>query len=209
MFATRTFVVASLAAVFAQVTFAAECTRKYTVKEGDYCDKISAANNASTYQLGATNAGVINEACTNLQIDSTICLGNAEGDCQTTYVVQGGDSCGKIWENSRINATIFSFNNPQVNQDCSNIYIGEVLCVANEVLVPSAPAGPIHTGPPPEAPVVLANGVTTTVPPKTAPTPAPAPVAVQPEEDHDEDCEEIEVVVGETDEDLPFCDELE
>ena len=29
--------------------FAADCTRTYTVKEGDWCDTISAANNVSTY----------------------------------------------------------------------------------------------------------------------------------------------------------------
>jgi hypothetical protein len=28
---------------------AATCTRTYTVKTGDYCDSISAANNVSTY----------------------------------------------------------------------------------------------------------------------------------------------------------------
>lgn len=38
-----------LLAVFFSAAFAASCTRTYTVKEGDWCDTISAANNVSTY----------------------------------------------------------------------------------------------------------------------------------------------------------------
>lgn len=207
MFSTRAVVVASLAAIFAQVSYAAECSRKYTVKEGDYCDKISAANNVSTYQLGAINPGVINEACDNLQIGQEICLGTQDEDCSTTYVVQAGNTCSQIWESARINSTIFSFNNPQVNQDCTNIYTGEVLCVANEVLVPAQPDVPIHTGPPATA---AANPTPTATQAATpaATTPAVAPTSPAQQEDDEEDCEEIEVVVG-GDEDLPFCDELD
>ncbi|KAJ3521968.1 hypothetical protein NMY22_g12089 [Coprinellus aureogranulatus] len=50
---------------------------------------------------------------------------------------------------------------------------------------------------------------TTTIP---EPVVTPAPAAVAPpkgaEEDEEEDCEEFEVVEGDTDEDLPFCDQL-
>lgn len=34
---------------------AASCSRSYTIQDGDICDSISAANNASTYQLAALN----------------------------------------------------------------------------------------------------------------------------------------------------------
>lgn len=229
MFAVRTLILASLAIV-AQVSSAAKCTRSYTVKEGDYCDKISAANNVSTYQLGANNPGVINEACDNLVIGGTLCLGTKGEDCSTTYVVSAGDTCSQIWENTRVNATIFSFNNPQVDDECSNIYIGEVLCVAGEVLVPPAPDVPIHTAPAPvpqasptaapagkpvktnapasttPAPPVAAKPTATPPPAVAAPPPAKPPAG---DADDEEDCDEYEVVDPDTDEDLPFCDELE
>jgi len=52
-------------AVFAQSVFAAKCSRTYEIKAGDYCDKISQAQNVSTYQLAAINSAIINKGCSN------------------------------------------------------------------------------------------------------------------------------------------------
>ncbi|KAJ2919367.1 hypothetical protein MD484_g1013, partial [Candolleomyces efflorescens] len=216
---TRALAVASFA-LFAQVASAATCTRTYTIKEGDYCDKISAANNVSTYQLGAINPGVINEACDNLVIGGELCLGTQGEDCTATYVVSAGNVCSQIWDNHRINSTIFSLNNPQVNEDCTNIYTGQVLCVSPEVLVPAAPGVPIHTGAPAVASSTPVAKPPATSAPAVAATPAPASTTPPPvaaaaptksadaDEDEEEDCDEWEVVEGPTDEDIPFCDEV-
>ncbi|KAJ2929206.1 hypothetical protein H1R20_g7883, partial [Candolleomyces eurysporus] len=191
---TRALAVASFA-LFAQVASAATCTRTYTIKEGDYCDKISAANNVSTYQLGAINPGVINEACDNLVIGGQLCLGTEGEDCKATYVVGAGNTCSQIWDNHRINSTIFSLNNPQVNEDCTNIYTDETPVAKPPTA--TSPAAAANT--PAPTPVV-------TPPPAAA---APTKSADADEEDDEEDCDEYEVVEGPTDEDLPFCDELE
>jgi hypothetical protein len=236
MFATRTLYFASLVAVFSQTAYAAKCIREYTVKAGDICDSISAANNASTYQLGAINPGRINAACTNLIPGSSICLGTEAEDCTQTLVVTPDLTCEQIYAASQINSTIFAFNNPQVNAECSNIYIGEVLCVAKEVIVPPVPEGAIHVGPVPTQTVTFANGATSTPTESVSLTPGPvktpeptkapaaAPANLAPakpvEEDDEEDCEaedddeegeceDIEVVEGPGNEHLPFCDELE
>jgi len=117
------------------------CARTYTVQDGDYCDLISAANNASTYQLAEANYQTINDACTNLQVGQQLCLGNVGSDCQTTYVVKQGDYCDLISQNNAINTTLLMTNNPQIDDNCYNLYIGEVLCVADSVLVTPPPAG--------------------------------------------------------------------
>lgn len=106
--------------------YAADCTRTYTVVDGDICDSISAANNASTYQLAAVNSGVIDSTCSNLSPDSSICLGTEGEDCSTTYVVQSGDTCDDISSVFGINSTLLWTNNPNIDSECSNIYIGEV-----------------------------------------------------------------------------------
>lgn len=224
-------------ALLASGASAAECTRKYTVKAGDYCDTISAANKASTYQLGAINAGVINKDCDNLVPGQEICLANTDADCQEVTVVIAGNTCEAIWSKYNLDKEVFYKNNPQVRRDCRNIYIDEVLCVAKNTDVPAPPPAdvPIHTGPPaaeatPPVPLPpLPAGETEDAPNFAAPTPAPAapqapapaapeaPVtpapAPAPADDDEEECEEeyeeIEVVEGETDEDLPFCDELD
>ncbi|KAG6376602.1 hypothetical protein JVT61DRAFT_1584 [Boletus reticuloceps] len=116
------------------------CTRTYIVQPGDICDKISAQNNVSTYQLAVVNDNIIDLECDNLNPGSTICLGWAGEDCSTTYVVQPDDTCDDISYAYNINETIFYDNNPQLNADCTNLYIGEVVCMAPTVMVPALPA---------------------------------------------------------------------
>lgn len=174
--------------VAALPAFAAQCSRSYTVKSGDTCDMISAAQNTSTYQLAVMNSGSVNQGCTNLAIGQTLCLGNANEDCQTTHVVQDGDICDTIMSTYGINATMLYTNNPNINEGCTNIYPGEVLCVVNGVQVPPAPAGGIPTPSPSAVPASTVQ----------APSPtAPAPTDTSSSDDN-----------GDDDENLPFCDEL-
>ncbi|KIK63952.1 hypothetical protein GYMLUDRAFT_424889 [Collybiopsis luxurians FD-317 M1] len=130
---------------FVQSVAAQACARNYTVQDGDYCDSISAAQNVSTYQLATVNAGVFNSDCTNLQPGTTICLGYEGQDCSTTYVVQAQDTCDLITNSYNINSTLLYGNNPQINSDCTNIYVGEVLCVAGTIAAPPAGSATVNT----------------------------------------------------------------
>ncbi|KAF9000448.1 hypothetical protein BDQ17DRAFT_1359634 [Cyathus striatus] len=106
------------------------CTRNYSVRLGDYCDLISAQQNVSTYQLATVNAGIINADCSNLFLREVLCLGLEGQDCDQVSVVQEGDSCWAIATAASITVDTLLDNNPNVATDCSNIYPGEVLCVA-------------------------------------------------------------------------------
>ncbi|KAI0662626.1 hypothetical protein C8Q70DRAFT_571745 [Cubamyces menziesii] len=195
MFA-RSVVAAFVAVPFiAQVAFAGSCTRTYTVQEGDWCDTISAAQKVSTYQLAVVNSGSINSGCDNLQPGQVLCLGTEGEDCSTTHVVQPDDTCDGITANYNINATLLYANNPQIASDCGNLYIGEVLCVANSVAVPSPISGsplPAATIPATATPVKATS--TTVTPFSTSATISSA----TPTETADDD----------DDDDLPYCDEL-
>ncbi|PPQ76725.1 hypothetical protein CVT26_004433 [Gymnopilus dilepis] len=125
----------------AQIAFPTNCARNYTVQDGDFCDKISANEKASTYQLATANAGIIDPACDNLfvgetryspylKLEQVICLGLTGHDCDTVHVVANGDGCPDIATAAGISLADLLANNPNINADCSNIYIGEVLCVA-------------------------------------------------------------------------------
>ncbi|OBZ77306.1 hypothetical protein A0H81_01785 [Grifola frondosa] len=186
MFA-RAVIAAVLAAPFvAQSVFAADCSRTYTVQEGDWCDTISAAKNVSTYQLAVVNTGNIDSSCDNLQVGNTICLGTVGEDCTTTYVVKQNDSCDLIAQNYQLNTTILYTNNPQIDAECSNIYIGEVLCVAKSIAVPPPPAGsslPAATIPATATPANAHPSTSASVPSSTS-------------------------TDAGNDDDLPWCDEL-
>ncbi|GFZ42761.1 hypothetical protein JCM24511_00479 [Saitozyma sp. JCM 24511] len=105
------------------------CTRNATVQAGDTCDSISTKYGVSTFQLALVNDASIDEQCENLMPNQTVCLGVSGQDCTKVYTVVANDTCAWIEEMYGMdNSTLYS-NNPQINGDCSNIYIGEVLCV--------------------------------------------------------------------------------
>jgi hypothetical protein len=72
------------------------------------------------------NINNINYNCSNLQYGEIICLGSVGADCQTTHVVGSGDTCDSIASVAGINTTMLNLNNPQIDADCTNVYIGEV-----------------------------------------------------------------------------------
>ncbi|KAG2004305.1 hypothetical protein CC2G_002873 [Coprinopsis cinerea AmutBmut pab1-1] len=185
MFAKSAVAFASLA-LFVQAASAAQCTRTYTIKEGDYCDSISAAQGVSTYQLAVLNAGKINPRCDNLVPGDELCLGTDEVDCRETTVVIAGNTCSAIWDENTLDSEIFYLNNPQVSRDCRNIYIDEA--------TPPVPLDP--------APTPAPEGENLTPEPINEAPPAPE------EEECEDEYEEIEVIYGSDDESIPYCDEL-
>ncbi|TCD71388.1 hypothetical protein EIP91_010094 [Steccherinum ochraceum] len=133
-----TLVAATAIAVHAQ-SGVANCDREYTVQENDFCDKISAAQNVSTFQLAEVNKAVIDPLCDNLHEGEVICLGVEGQDCTTVHVIAEGEFCFEIAGNAGISLDTLLANNPNVNSDCSNIGVGEVLCTAN-VTIPYTPS---------------------------------------------------------------------
>ncbi|WWC60092.1 uncharacterized protein I303_102656 [Kwoniella dejecticola CBS 10117] len=108
------------------------CTRNATVVSGDTCDSISRKYGVSTYQLALVNDATIDENCDNLQPGQVVCLGIEEHDCTKVYTVVADDTCDYIQQTYGIsNETLWS-NNPQIDDACDNIYVGEVLCVDTE-----------------------------------------------------------------------------
>ncbi|KAL1938732.1 hypothetical protein VTO73DRAFT_11335 [Trametes versicolor] len=137
MFSRSAFAVAVVAAVASIGGVSAQepnCARNYTVELGDTCDGIAAKTNTPTFQLETVNADKIDAACDNLALGEPLCLGIIGEDCDITHVVQPGDSCAVIAQNAKTTLDILLANNPNVNADCTNIGVGEVLCTADEVI---------------------------------------------------------------------------
>lgn len=80
----------------------------------------------SSYQLAVVNDGIIDDTCNNLVPGQSICLGWTGEDCTTTYVVGFNDDCDIVAAAYGINTTTLYNNNPQLNAECTNLYVGEV-----------------------------------------------------------------------------------
>ncbi|KAI9566297.1 hypothetical protein HD554DRAFT_2025728 [Boletus coccyginus] len=105
------------------------CARTYVVKMGDSCDSICDSQGVSTYQLKSVNNGIINPVCNNLGAlaGKTICLGIKRQDCLNTYVIKPNDNCDSIAAAFGIATSTLLSNNPNVLEDCSTIYLNEVI----------------------------------------------------------------------------------
>jgi hypothetical protein len=93
--------------------------------------------------------------------------------------VKADDTMEIVAAATGVNSTMITLNNPQIDAGFTNVYIGEVLCVADTVTVP-----------PPTTVVTHATSV-----------PSGA-TKVQTTTKHDDDEDD------EDDEDLPYCEDL-
>jgi len=132
MFSKTVFTSLVVVAAVAQGALAqvANCARNYTVRLGDTCDAISAAQNVSTFQLAFVNPK-IDAGCDNLALGEPLCLGITGQDCTTVHVVAVGDFCSLIATEANIPLSTLLSNNPNVNANCTNIGISEVLCTSS------------------------------------------------------------------------------
>jgi len=124
--------------------FATSCTRMYTVVSGDTCYEISEAQSVSSYQLAYLNPG-IDPTCDNLIPGEQLCLESQKMKCEYTHTVEENDTCQSVANEYHIGLKRLRHNNPQLNPECTNLIIGEVVCVSKERVVPTRPHGSPHT----------------------------------------------------------------
>ncbi|KAF7343589.1 hypothetical protein MSAN_01979400 [Mycena sanguinolenta] len=107
------------------------CSQSYTVVSGDSCSAIEAKTGVSDSQLHALNPS-INSGCTNLGIGQVLCLstgGSSGGGCASTYTVVSGDTCAAIEAKTGVSDSQLHAANPSINSGCTNLQIGQVLCL--------------------------------------------------------------------------------
>ncbi|KAH8081372.1 hypothetical protein HD553DRAFT_79816 [Filobasidium floriforme] len=142
-----------------------DCTRNATVISGDTCDGISKKYASPTFQFALANPDV-DAACSNLMIGQEVCLGQRGVDCSKVHVVVKGDTCLGLADTYDLDDTVLYKNNPQINSECTNIYLNQVLCVASKpypyVLPTNITSAPDST-----------SSVTSTVLPTNVPTAGP------------------------------------
>ncbi|KDQ26319.1 hypothetical protein PLEOSDRAFT_30066 [Pleurotus ostreatus PC15] len=97
------------------------CARPFTVRSGDTCDGISAEQGVSSFQLAASNFGVIDANCTNIFPGQATCL-----NCNNVRVVAPGDSCTSIANAAGISVATLVANNPNLGPTCNLLFPGEV-----------------------------------------------------------------------------------
>ncbi|KIK60811.1 hypothetical protein GYMLUDRAFT_261197 [Collybiopsis luxurians FD-317 M1] len=103
----------------------------YTVVSGDVCDSIASKLGIPTAALLECNPQ-IDAACDNLipgEQLATPLTATSCGICGTFYVVKAGDVCDSIGAIFDVTFAGLQCANPQINDECTNLQIGEVLCI--------------------------------------------------------------------------------
>ncbi|KAL1895469.1 Chitinase 2 [Sporothrix stenoceras] len=135
------------------------CGKHYTVVAGDSCYVVDTKYGLTFSQLQALNPGAINSDCTNLDIGQVLCVAGLNSTssssipsivpsttvpttsatassssvpCGKHYTVAAGDSCYKVDTLYNLTFSQLQSLNPSaaINTDCTNLQIGQVLCVA-------------------------------------------------------------------------------
>ncbi|KZZ91305.1 carbohydrate-binding module family 50 protein [Ascosphaera apis ARSEF 7405] len=137
-----------------------DCAKSVTIHSGDSCWAIASANGISLEQLLSYNSG-INQGCTNLIAGNSICVAVSgdkptttttecsttatptatptPGKCEKTATVNPGDSCWAIASANGISLEDLISLNPEVNSGCTNLVVGQKLCLAKGNSAPSKP----------------------------------------------------------------------
>ncbi|KAI0299783.1 hypothetical protein BC826DRAFT_712248 [Russula brevipes] len=99
------------------------------VKSGDTCNAIASAAGIPLATLMANNPAV-NSGCTNLFPGQILCITPKTPTCTVTVVVKSGDTCNAIANAAGIPLATLMANNPAINSGCTNLFPGQVLCIA-------------------------------------------------------------------------------
>ncbi|KAJ3988821.1 hypothetical protein F5890DRAFT_258000 [Lentinula detonsa] len=86
---------------------------------GVTCQEIATVFKISLSELESANAGV---DCSNLVAGSMLCIPLT---C-SVYKVQAGDTCALIATKNGISLAAFQLSNPQIDDLCNNLTVGEV-----------------------------------------------------------------------------------
>ncbi|KAJ7140505.1 hypothetical protein C8R43DRAFT_588687 [Mycena crocata] len=104
------------------------CTTYHTVVSGDTCTAMDAGAHIAFSDFLRWNPE-INVDCTNIQLSAAYCVGGGGAACGKVYTVVSGDSCAAIVKSQGITQARLNALNPQINAACSNLGVGENLCV--------------------------------------------------------------------------------
>lgn len=131
------------------------CSKQYIVQSGDTCSSIATGAGITTSQLISSNPQ-INSGCTNLSVGEALCLSAATVTststasvptstnplCSYAYQVISGDTCSSITTKFSMTTTQLLTLNPQVNSNCTNLAVGNVLCLQLKASTTTATAAP-------------------------------------------------------------------
>lgn len=131
------------------------CTKQYIIRSGDTCSSIASAAGITSAQLMSANPQ-INSACTNLIVGEALCLfvstvtsttstsspTSTNPSCAIAYQVVSGDTCTSITATFGMTTTDLLSLNPQVNSNCTNLAVGNVLCIELKAATTTSSAAP-------------------------------------------------------------------
>jgi len=114
------------------------CAKTINVVAGDLCDTIANKNGINTNTLKQLNPQ-INAGCSNLGIGQQLCVAagaggaavqSGGGACKKEVTVVAGDQCKTIAAANKIDTAKLQSLNSAVNAGCTNLSIGQKLCVS-------------------------------------------------------------------------------
>ncbi|KAL7934419.1 hypothetical protein V8C35DRAFT_327295 [Trichoderma chlorosporum] len=164
-----------------QTGMASNCNKFHKVVSGDTCSVLASSNGISLDDFYSWNPAV-GSSCTSLVLDYYVCVGiigtggsttskpgngistpgpvqtGIVGNCNSFHLVVSGDTCADIASKSGISLDSFYAWNPAVKNDCTQLLVGDYVCVG---IIGGTTAKPTSTS------TKLGNGISTPGPIQT------------------------------------------
>jgi len=105
------------------------CPLEYTVEKNDTCNRIGAKFNVTGSGIISANP-IISYGCNNLTVGKTLCIPNLS--CVKKYTIGSGDTCNGIGSGFNITGSAIISANPTINSGCTNLQVGQVLCIPDQ-----------------------------------------------------------------------------
>ncbi|KAI8579136.1 hypothetical protein K450DRAFT_244058 [Umbelopsis ramanniana AG] len=161
MIPKRLLLPATLAALFLVSSGDALCSANYKVVAGDTCASIESANSISDTLFHSLNP-VVKSDCSNLKVGQAVCLKSTETTtftatptaapaftgCAYAYVIKANDTCSSMEALTGISDAEFHKLNPSINANCTNLAIGQTICLAGKPAVVQPPCFKWYTAVP-------------------------------------------------------------
>jgi hypothetical protein len=106
-----------------------------------------------------------------------VCISSPPAACSQQYTVQEGDTCTSIATAAAIPVQQLYSLNPSINEECTNIQIGQLLCLTDSASTQPVSSNPAPPPPPPASPPRPPTSPLPTPPTTVAPAAPPKPVS--------------------------------
>jgi len=116
-----------------------QCTQTYNVPQGETCDALASKLGLSQTSIESLNTGITCNGASAISANQELCIKGQTPTC-ASYATATDTTCDGLASQGNITPKEFVQYNENVNDDCTNLVVGQPYCVAIDASENTEPA---------------------------------------------------------------------